>query len=346
MQYLIHKPMNWPIRRTKPLSSTTVHCLLIIVHCLLFTVHCSLLTAQEMIISATFDSTHILIGDQTTLHLTATLPANTTIEYPKLDGEKLGELELIKVHPIDTISTNPMLILQQDITLAAFDSGQYVVPVLPFAVTLVGQSPKTLRSNFATINAHFVPIDTAAIEPIKPIIEEPYKLEDALPFVYILLAILAVILLFRFLRQRFQAQPLPAPPPPPLPAHVLALRQLDKLKAAKLWQQGETKKYHTQLSYILREYIENRYQKAALESTTDQILHDLSTLSIDKEQCTQFRQVLELADLVKFAKAKPQAQDNEQHLEFAYAFVRATQNVNQPEEPDEELTPEIEEEET
>src|SRR5690606_8174161 len=93
------------------------------------------------------------------------------------------------------------------------------------------------------------------------------------------------------------------PTAPPRPPHELALEQLALLSAQKLWQNGKTKAYYSELTNILREYIEARFGVTAMEQTTEEIIMAMKRLpDFDTEKINAIRRVLFLADLVKFAK--------------------------------------------
>ena len=123
------------------------------------------------------------------------------------------------------------------------------------------------------------------------------------------------------------------PERPQEPAHVIALRELDRLREEKLWQRSEFKTYYTRLTEIIRQYIERRYGIPAMEMTSYEIL-DAWKLEEQPEEdlAAQLNRLLNLADLVKFAKEKPLASDNEENLERAYEFVKRTVHVVKTEE--------------
>ena len=111
----------------------------------------------------------------------------------------------------------------------------------------------------------------------------------------------------------------------PDPAHVVAFRELEKLKDEKLWQKGEIKKYYTRLTEILRQYLEKRYGVYSMEMTTSETLESLVNTGFRKDESyTMLRSVLTGADLVKFAKYKPEPSENELNFEYSWDFVSST----------------------
>jgi len=99
---------------------------------------------------------------------------------------------------------------------------------------------------------------------------------------------------------------------------------LGQLEAEKLWQKGEIKLYHSKLTEIIREYIEYRFHVLALESTTEEILERFKEGQINDELFDKLRTMLELADLVKFARQRPLPDEHTKSMELAHEFVRAT----------------------
>jgi hypothetical protein len=118
------------------------------------------------------------------------------------------------------------------------------------------------------------------------------------------------------------------------PAHIIAFRELEQLRAEKLWQNGEIKLYYTRLSEIVRQYLENRYGISALEHTTGETLDHLLSAGFKKdENYNKLRAVLTESDLVKFAKYKPGPVENDLNYETAWVFVDMTKKIL-PEEPE------------
>ena len=130
-----------------------------------------------------------------------------------------------------------------------------------------------------------------------------------------------MILLVRRLRRK---QPLVQAPVIELPLHERVLQQLAALDKERVWQQGDHKAYQSRLTDLLRGYIEERYQVPALESTTDELLHELRVSPLNTDQQNLLGNMLRLADLVKFAKALPSPQENEQMMANALRFVQET----------------------
>lgn len=120
--------------------------------------------------------------------------------------------------------------------------------------------------------------------------------------------------------------------PPPPPPHIVAIEALEALRHQKLWQNNKHKQYYSALSDILRTYLAGRFEVGAMEMTTDEIIEALRREDIAQKAKMDLIAILRDADLVKFAKAMPAAEDNELAYDKAYYFVEETKPVEITEE--------------
>jgi len=281
--------------------------------------------AQEIRVSAQLDTSTIALGDQTTLRLRADMPAGTDVRFPQLADTLSAKVPIVEAGTIDTVQTGPG---QQSVTqtylITSFDAGMQVIP--EFEIT-IGDS--AYRTEALPLQVQAVAVDTTkAIYDIKQPLEVSYSWLDWLRDNLLWVALAVVVLVaagvgWFVLKKRKKA---PAPPPaetlPDIPPHELALGKLQALRDRKLWQQGAVKPYHSELSDILRDFLEGRYRIPAMEQTTDEIFAALAATDLPDGQKARLQQVLTLADLVKFAREQPLHTDNEQSMEQAIAFVK------------------------
>lgn len=171
--------------------------------------------------------------------------------------------------------------------------------------------------------------DSLQIAPIKNIISEPTNFSDYLIY-FIIIGVALMIGLIYWLVSRYLAnqkqkeEVIEEVEEVRLPPHVVALKKLSELEEDKMWEKGEVKKYQSELTYIIREYLEGRYSIAALESTTNEIISQLRTSLNSPQYETSLQRILQVADLVKFAKAKPDESVHISFLKEAEDFVYAT----------------------
>lgn len=290
---------------------------------ILFIVFFGVNTQAQVSVAALLDSTTILIGDQTDLHLRVISPPNVAIQFPAVSAQQLGDLEIIKINPIDTLqATTNQLTIQQNITVTAFDSGFYRIPELAFKYGNQSLYSKPLELQVLTLK-----VDSTFVAPIKPIRDVPMTLRELAEMLGVVLAMIALaVLLIWWLKRRNQKEPEPEVVYVP-PAHIPALEKLNVLEKEKLWQQDKTKEYYTRLTHIFREYLGNRYGVNALESTTDEILGWLKREKFSDSLTTKLRNTLQASDLVKFAKSKPGVDIHQNALDTAYEFIHATKKT-------------------
>ncbi|MBN2682213.1 MAG: hypothetical protein JXR58_06865 [Bacteroidales bacterium] len=175
------------------------------------------------------------------------------------------------------------------------------------------------------------------IMDIKPPYDEEWSiwedfkifLEDYGIYLIIIVLLIAIALIyFIYFKKKKQKEDLPAMPLEP--AHIIAFRDLNDLKEKKLWQAGKVKEFHSRLTEILRRYMEQRYGIMALEQTTYEILQSIAKEKIlNKQEKAILKEILELADLVKFAKFTPIPDENDRSLRNSYQFVEKTKIVEE-----------------
>ena len=112
----------------------------------------------------------------------------------------------------------------------------------------------------------------------------------------------------------------------------MALEKLDEIKAQKIWKDGKIKEYQTELTDVVREYIGRRFGVQSTEKTSDETLRAMKPL-IEKDLFERLKGMLQLADLVKFAKWHTTPDENESALTTAYDFVNETKEVPSDEVP-------------
>ena len=280
-------------------------------------------------VGAALSATKMLIGDQVTLTITASYKPPVEVQSIGFDAlNREPRLEVLRAERFEREGENGLRIAEVEIKLTCFDSGYYFIPPIPIAYTLNGRQD-TVRTNQLGLEVGTIPVgpETTQIQPIKGIIEEPVNFRDLLPYLIgaALVLIVAGGLVFYFW-QRKKPEPPPVPPRK-VPAHLLAQEQLDALEQQKLWQQGEVKQYHSQLTHILRQYLERRYGIKALEQTTEEILQSLEPVSReDAFDNSHLRELLRTVDLVKFAKAAPPASFHAEAMEKVRGFVEQTKD--------------------
>ena len=153
--------------------------------------------------------------------------------------------------------------------------------------------------------------------------------------------ILGAYFAYRLYKKKKEQGYLFTPPPPPRPAHEIAFDELNKLFSSDLLETGQYKAFFSELSMILRGYLENRYFIYALEETTYEIVRDMKKKLEDKDMLRDLEQVLSLSDLVKFAKYKPTEDEIAQAKSATMDFIIHTKEEVAEEDEENDETPVI-----
>ncbi len=288
-----------------------------------------------------------MIGDQIVFTIHVEADENVNLQLPQLKDTLSRNIEVLFPLASDTSLTDGKRVVDQRYMITSFDAGLQMVPPQPVVYT-IGDISDTALSMPMMIQVFEPVVDTSQqIKPIKPPINTPVTFREVLPWIAVgivglLLVVLIVILIRRF-RQR-QQDPEGFSLKPLEPAHVIAFRELDKLKEEKVWELGKVKQYYTRLTQITRHYIERQYGIPAMESTTEEILHSFRKYSTEDILLDEIlKELLELADLVKFAKEDPLPVNNQTNLNNAYLFVQKTYPLFYNEDSEQKKDPELNE---
>jgi LPXTG-motif cell wall-anchored protein len=284
----------------------------------------------QMETSIKLDSSAILIGGQTILEIGFASPPAYAVQWPELSDTITSQIEIVrKTAPDSTMSNDrSSRYLFQKLTITSFDSGFLVIP----PVTIGYRMPGDTTLYVAETEALLLEVQTISVNlegdfrDIKDPMAAPFTFREALPYILAFLAILLLILGGIYLwKKRKKAEPVfIAPLRPGIPAYQIALDSLEALRQKKLWQAGLIKDYHTELTDIVREYLSARFNIHAHELTSEEILDSVNTTSINGQAKEKLRQILSLADMVKFAKLQPTPVEHDNSLNGATGFVRET----------------------
>ena len=302
---------------------------------------CNLLLA--IIVSASIDSTLLMIGDQTDLHLNVTHNAGEQVQLPVF-GETLQDgIEIIDRTAVDsTTLPDGRVQLSQTLTLTSFKDSLFAIE--PLVVTQ-GEDSFWTEPMALNVIQPFEVDSALAITDIKDIERAPIWWWGIIRWILLGLLIaglgVGAYYLWKWYQRTRKPEEEPVNPELLRPAEEVALEKLDAIKEAKIWKDGKVKDYQTDLTDVVREYIGRRFGVQSTEKTSDETLRAMKPL-IEKPLYDRLKSMLQLADLVKFAKWHTTPDENEQGLTTAYVFVRQTtpDPSDTPEDPDSPDSPE------
>ncbi|MBS0010606.1 MAG: hypothetical protein KFF49_04310 [Bacteroidales bacterium] len=287
-------------------------------------------TAQDVEVRAALDSSDIYIGDQAEYTITVTQPPGIRLTIPEYTDTLHRNLEILSQSAIDTsYEESGEIRLRKSYIITSFDTGYYMIP--PFYLEYeTGQGKKMFFSDYVPLRVRRVDISPPdSSDVIFDIIgpeQVPYGAGEIVPWVLLVIIIgIAAWLLYRYLPRRKKSEEEDKGPAIPAEAiHIITFRELDKLEKQMLWQAAKIKEYYSRLTEILRYYIEIRYNIRALEMTSEEILSALAGIEPDENHLSVLRQILQNADLSKFARYKHDDDTNRSAMALAREFVKLT----------------------
>ena len=276
------------------------------------------------IATAKMDATQIAVGDQARLFIEVQSdPAAGRLQWAVVP-DTFNNLEITDRSKIDTIKQGSRVIYKQRLTLTGFDSGVFKIPAVVFSVIPNSGTPYTVQTDSFSLLVQTVAVDTTkAFRGIKNIIYVKSTWLDYIWYIVgaLVFVVLIVVVLLYFLKNRKEK---PAPKKAVLSLQDKTLQLLNQLEARQLWQKRQVKEYYIELTDIVRNYIEARFNTPALELTTDEILYKAQFHREMQPYHALLAEVLHTADLAKFAKFQPLPQEHSDAMDKARKFVDTT----------------------
>ena len=297
-------------------------------------------------VDITADTNIVEFGYPVNIHLTVKANGQKVVFTQFKNGDITPNISIAK-EQTDTVKKSPLTV-QKTYSIVFFDDS---VQTLPPMTVLVGKdtfmtAPLTFMVTSPKIDStDLAKIDTTEIIPGIDV-KEPLTVKFTFRefwlrfgrWIVLALLILVVMAVIVWLIIRYKNnKPVKILERPKEPPYVIALRRLDELKEKKLYQQGLIKEYYSELTDILRTYIEQRFRIAALEQTSTEIINSFKIAKvIDDKQLELLQNLLRTADFAKFAKFKPTNDVNEQNWNLTKEFIENTKQVPQENEEDTE----------
>jgi hypothetical protein len=261
---------------------------------------------------------------------------NALVAWPQFDDNLTDYIEILDrtvdyVEIIDSSSHHYRR--KQEFTLTCFEPGTHLLQ--PLGIEL---NDSMYYTNSTQLFVETVEVDTTkGITDIKENYQVDYtfaeKAQDWFKYYWPwLLGGIGLVGLFFLVRAIRKNRPEPIEPEaPPIPAHITALATLIKLREEQAWTSDNKKEYYSDLTYTVRLYLEQRFGIQAIEHTTREIINELKFADITEEDKVYLRKILSEADMVKFAKMKPDNEHGEESLNKSIAFVEKTKKEEESE---------------
>ncbi len=292
-------------------------------------------SAAPVKITASIDSTVVEMGSRAVISVNVNDPSHKAVaaNAPE-DGADMGAFDVVS-HTTDTTAAGYVT----NYTIQAFIPGMATIG--PFKYVIGGD---TVESDVVTLKV--LPVELDSLETINPMegaVNPPRKWYDFIPdwtiWIVIGLALAAIIAaaIFMYIQYRKTGTVL-MHKPKPIDPYEEAMEALNKLRERHLPENGKDKEYYTSLVDILRQYLQRRFSINAMEMSSTQILASLRSNPETRDNQPRIKQILEIADFVKFAKVRPLPDDNVKSYNIVVNFVETTKPVPEPDEKDNKTT--------
>ncbi len=299
-------------------------------------------------VTAIFDRDSVVIGDQFTLEVRIEKDMMQMVDFPNLAGSVQPDgIEVLEEFPADTLSQDGRRqTIGKRYRVTIWDAGNYNLGLFPalYADKNVIDTLWSQDSMRLIVNTFDIDLEKDQPFDIKSPVKVPLKFGEIGGWLALAIAILAVLAAGVWLLVRYRRHiPLLGGSKPSLPPHVEAIRRLEALRNQKLPQNGKHKQYYSGITDILRTYLERRWEIGAMEMTSSEIVEAVGAPyrsgEVDDKRYDDLRNLLSMADLVKFAKLVPDEAEVDKAYYDAYYFVEETKAVveGQAEESEKEI---------
>ncbi|MDE5623698.1 MAG: hypothetical protein K2I62_03655 [Alistipes sp.] len=297
--------------------------------------------AQQPSVTARIEPDSVMIGDRFDYVIEVEKDLVQTVAFPVFEPAADNRFfELVEELPVDTLRRDGRrILLSKRYRLAAFEEGHHDLgpAEILYADKNIVDTLRTAERLQLDVATFEIDSTSHSIYDLKPQYDLPFRVGEISG--YLLRTLLDVVLLaaaiwalLRYLKKRGATLGGLFAPAPALPPHVEAIQALEELHHRKLWQNNRHKQYYSGLTDILRTYIARRWEVGAMEMTTDEIVEALRPLDLPDKARIDLTTLLRDGDLVKFAKATPNGEANENAYLKAYYFVEETKPAAQAEE--------------
>mgnify|MGYP007102727314 CR=1 FL=1 len=295
-------------------------------------------SAQTPTVEARIVPDSIGIGDTFTLEIDVERDQVQVTEFPLYEND--DKLEVVQSLPVDTLSREGRrLRLRKRYVMQAFSEGRYNLgrPGVLYADKNIVDTLWARDSLYLQVATFQIDSTSQSIYDVKPQWNLPFRFGEVSGYakwgaLALVLLLAAAYALKRYLESRGKRLGDLFRPSPPQPPHVVAIKALEALHHQKLWQNNKHKQYYSALTDILRTYVAARWGFGAMEMTSDEIIETMRAEELPDKARMDLTAILRDADLVKFAKATPEAEQNEADYLKAYYFVEETKVAETEEE--------------
>jgi len=300
----------------------------------------------QVTVEARVDSVSILIGEQTDMTVSVKAPKGSSIVLPSFkQGQQLVPgVEVLSEKDIEGKHEGELTTIARKYVLTSFDEHLYAIPAQKIKV-----NGKEYKTNVMALKVVTMEVDTLHMNqfyPPKDVQDNPFQWSEWSNVFWLsfLLVVMLIAAYYLFLRLK-QNKPIITTfhIVKHIPPHQKALTAIEKIKAEQLTNNEDQKRYYTELTDTIRQYIRERFGFNAMEMTSSEIIGQLEQCG-DSRMIDELRELFQTADLVKFAKYSTLMNENDMNLVNAVNFIDQTKT--DAKETEERVAPKLSESET
>ncbi|MBI9071563.1 MAG: hypothetical protein JEY94_08180 [Melioribacteraceae bacterium] len=283
------------------------------------------LSAQNINITASTDSTNYYVGDYINYKLEIVRDKNVRVELPAVQ-DSVSNLIFIKELPPKSYKSDSQVVDEYTYVFSKYDSADVIIPSYAVSFSVVGDNYRYSTN----VNDVFIAINTLPVDSKAEIMDVKSPLEISFNWIFwgiIFLAVLILAVVGYYLYLYYKKKNAPEGTIKQVvyvPPYKAALKALFGLEEKQLWQKGEIKRYHSEVTEIIRRYFEDEFKVKALEMPSSELLEELKKVRRADEIFDLSRDFFSNADMVKFAKFQPMPSVNETMLKQAFEIVNST----------------------
>ena len=282
------------------------------------------ISSSSLTIQTDIDTTLARIGDVLNLNIISHNTSGRIVMFPDIQETESME---VRDKTIFARRNNPY---QVNFKIVFWDTGSFQIPPYPVEI-LKADSTIDLTIETDPIDITIISMLTGAEDTNLRPIKDPVALKKTINWNRWILSAILFLLLLTLLglwRRRIKKEPLEKIEVSKYQsAKDIAVARLKDLK--KLIN-GDNKLFYLRTSFILREYIENQYYVRALEMTTGEIAEFEPEYNLEKDNFNNLINLLNRADLAKFAKFEFSVQDRKDDYKWMLNFI-SNSNENEVE---------------
>jgi len=280
------------------------------------------LTTGELTLQVRASGNSILVGDPYEVTLSAICPTNGRVDFPELGREK--DIVVLDRKWSEKLLSDGLRKTELSMKITSFRLGEHPLCTDPAlyhhdGVTETNRFPESILS----VASSLAPDASSEIADIKP----ARRLPGRIPlWTWIVLGSAVLAYLIGLATSKlWRHRDILSFAEPPVPPHVIALNALRALQSKGLLERDECNPFYTELSLILRTYLEGRFHLNAPDETTEEIVEEMSrSRELSGAQRNILQEFMRQADMVKFAKGHPDRLTMEAAFETTRQFVEET----------------------